>query len=210
MNKSIISAVHRCPKNWSFDRLFFCRHSSQKRVFRELESNRTKKNNKHLIILKMRSIFKVIFLVIIAVDIKAHCIRRAFKTIKKSFKGVSKLKQDINNIFLISNTDNATNSWFDFNDMITLNQSNDTLMTTVSEISASISTRNFTKEIFTGVYEGFLAEIVSVLLYESSESYTVSETAHTTLKSVLLDMLTNFVTVAYPKLQKETEVSISL
>ena len=158
----------------------------------------------------MRRIFKVIFLVIIAVDVKAHCIKRAFKTIKKSFRGVSKLKKDISHILLPSYSDNVTYSWFDFNDMITLNQSNDTLMTTVNEISASISTRNFTREIFTGVYEGFLAEIISVLLYESSESYTISETAHTTLKSVLLDMLTNFVTVAYPKLQKETEVHMSL
>lgn len=150
----------------------------------------------------------------------ARSVRRFYRNPLKTSYQIIEINHPVEPYNLIERNNHAFNlsvPWIDFNDGSTLvdgvslpRPTDDALIDdakVLEEIKSSIATRNFTKEIVQGISEGFLAELVSVVLYESSQPYTVAETVHTSFKSVLLDMLTNFVTVAYPKIQQEVQVS---
>ena len=149
----------------------------------------------------------------------ARSVRRFYRNPLKTSYQIIEINHPVEPYNLIERNNHAFNlsvPWIDFNDGSTLvdgvslpRPTDDALIDdakVLEEIKSSIATRNFTKEIVQGISEGFLAELVSVILYESSQPYTVAETVHTSFKSVLVDMLTNFVTVAYPKIQQEVQV----
>ena len=153
----------------------------------------------------------------------ARSVRQFYRNPLKTSYQITEINYPFEPYNLIERNSNALNlsiPWIDFNDGpslvdgVTLPRPTDDALVDdakiLEEISSSIATRNLTKEIVQGISEGFLAELVSVILYESSQPYTVAETVHTSFKSVLLDMLTNFVTVAYPKIQQEVQVGFIL
>jgi hypothetical protein len=75
----------------------------------------------------------------------------------------------------------------------------------LENINQSFCGRNYTCEIKHGIYEAVMAEIVSGMLNENSHEYTSGEAVHLTIKSLILDILTNVFTIVVPRV---TNVSI--
>ena len=80
---------------------------------------------------------------------------------------------------------------------------NVTYLESIETLSNVIKNRNYYFEITQGIWEGMAAEIVTSFLSEERYSYSTADTVHLTLKSVMLDMLTNAATLLLPKLQSQ-------
>jgi hypothetical protein len=77
------------------------------------------------------------------------------------------------------------------------------------EINQTFQKRNYSFDVLQGIQEGFAAEVLSAMFNDISYDYTTVDAIHLTVKSLLLDMLTNSFAVVYPMVNERAHSNAS-